>query len=125
MYSLTIDLKEDREVYEQKTSHKSSPLSEGALLYQSGDVDQAAKVFDQLLKVDPNNYDSRVMLAEIYHEQCIKEDTNCEQAMWQLDYLIEKFPRKIKPLEMRSKLFLKLNDTISSRNDVVTISNLK
>lgn len=126
MYSLTLDLKEDREEYEQQTVISSStPIIDGAILYKSGELDKAAKVFDQILKSDPNNYETRMMLAEIYHEQCIKSDTLCENALLQLTLLIRKFPDKIRPLELRSKLYLKLNDTISSRNDVVTISKLK
>jgi len=126
MYSLTIDLKEDREEYEQQPEISSTtPALNGVLLYENGELDKAAKVFDQILKLDPNNYESRMMLAEIFHEQCIKSDTLCENALLQLTLLIRKFPNKIRPLELRSKLYLKLNDTISSRNDVVTISKLK
>lgn len=126
MYSLTIDLKQDREEYDERNNVIAySPISEGALLYKNGELDKAAKHFDQLLKLDPNNYENRMMLAEIYHEQCIKNDTLCEHALMQLTLLIRKFPTKILPLELRSKLYLKLNDTISSRDDVIKISNLK
>ena len=126
MYSLTLDLKEDREEYEQQSYlSPTTPVMDAAILYQNGEIDQAAKLFDQLLKSDPNNYENRMMLAEIFHEQFIKKDTLCENALLQLTLLIRKFPQKIRPLELRSKLFLKLNDTISSRNDVVAISKLK
>ena len=126
MYSLTIDLKEDREEYEQQNIVRhSTPIMDGALLYEKGEIDKAAQLFEQLLKLDPNDYRSRMMLAEIFHEQCIRKDTLCEHALLQLTLLIRKFPKKIRPLELRSKLYLKLNDTISSRNDVITISNIK
>ena len=126
MYSLTIDLKEDREEYEQQNIVRhSTPIMDGALLYEKGEIDKAAKLFEQLLKLDPNDYNSRMMLAEIFHEQCIRKDTLCEHALLQLTLLIRKFPKKLRPLELRSKLYLKLNDTISSRNDVITISNIK
>ena len=126
MYSLTVDLKEDREEYEQQSNLRSStPIMDGALLYEKGEIDKAAKLFEQLLKLDPNDYNSRMMLAEIFHEQCIRKDTLCEHALLQLTLLIRKFPEKLRPLELRSKLYLKLNDTISSRNDVITISNIK
>ena len=121
-----MDLKEDREEYEQQSIvRNSTPIMDGALLYKSGEVDKAAKLFDQLLKLDPNDYESRMMLAEIFHEQCIKNDTLCEHALLQLTLLVRKFPKKIRPLELRSKLFLKLNDTISSRNDAVTIAKIR
>jgi tetratricopeptide (TPR) repeat protein len=126
MYSLTMDLKKDREEYQQQSIARSStPSDDGALLYKRGELDKAAKLFDQLLKLDPNDYKSRMMLAEIFHEQCIRKDTLCEYARFQLDFLIRKFPKKIRPLELRSTLFLKLNDTIASRNDVVTISKIR
>ena len=126
MYTLTNDLKKDRENYKNKiTSIPYTPINKAAMLYQNGELDKAAKLFDQLLKADPNNYETRMMLAEIFHEQCIKNDTLCENALLQLCLLIRKFPKKVRPLELRSKLYLKLNDTISSRNDVVTISKLK
>jgi tetratricopeptide (TPR) repeat protein len=126
MYSLTIDLKQDREEYEQQSNlRNSTPIMDGALLYEKGEIDKAAKLFEQLLKLDPNDYKTRMILAEIFHEQCIRKDTLCEHALLQLTLLIRKFPKKIKPLELRSKLFLKLNDTISSRNDVITISKIK
>lgn len=126
MYSLTNDLKKDREEYEQQSTNRSSaPIVDGALLYKRGELDKAAKLFDQLLKLDPNDYKSRMMLAEIFHEQCIRKDTLCEHALLQLTLLIRKFPEKLRPLELRSKLYLKLNDTISSRNDVITISKIK
>ena len=123
MYSLTIDLKQDREEYEHQSIVRSS--ADGALLYQTGEVDKAAILLDQLLKIDPNNYENRMKLAEIFHEQCIRKDTLCEHALLQLTLLTRKFPKKLRPLELRSKLYLKLNDTISSRNDVITISNIK
>ena len=126
MYSLTIDLKKDREEYEQQQAGTpSTPIMNGAILYENGELDQAAKLFDQILKSDPNNFESRMMLAEIYHEQCIKSDTLCEHAMLQLTLLIKKFPKQIRPLQLRSKLYLKLNDTISSRNDAAKILQLK
>ena len=126
MYSLTIDLKQDREEYEQQSNlRNSTPIMDGALLYEKGEIDKAAKLFEQLLKLDPNDYKTRMILAEIFHEQCIRKDTLCEHALLQLTLLIRKFPKKIKPLELRSKLFLKLNDTISSRNDVITISKIR
>jgi hypothetical protein len=126
MYSLTMDLKQDREEYEQQNIvRNSTPIMDAALLYKNGEVDKAAKFFDQLLKLDPNDYESRMMLAEIFHEQCIKNDTLCEHALLQLTLLVRKFPKKIRPLELRSKLFLKLNDTISSRNDAVTIAKIR
>ena len=124
MYSLTIGLKEDREEYEAKQNIQLSPVSDALLLYQNGEVDKASQLFDQIVNNDPSNYKTRILLAEIYHEQCIEKDTNCEQALWQLDYLIEHFPTEIRPLEMRSKIFLKLKDTISARNDVLKISNI-
>jgi tetratricopeptide (TPR) repeat protein len=126
MYSLTIDLKQDREEYEQQSNlRNSTPIMDGALLYEKGEIDKAAKLFEQLLKLDPNDYKTRMILAEIFHEQCIRKDTLCEHALLQLTLLIRKFPKKLRPLELRSKLFLKLNDTISSRNDVITISKIK
>ena len=126
MYSLTIDLKQDREEYEQQSNlRNSTPIMDGALLYEKGEIDKAAKLFEQLLKLDPNDYKSRMILAEIFHEQCIRKDTLCEHALLQLTLLIRKFPEELRPLELRSKLYLKLNDTISSRNDVITISKIK
>ncbi len=121
-----MDLKEDREEYAQQSIvRNSTPIMDGALLYKSGEVDKAAKLFDQLLKLDPNDYESRMMLAEIFHEQCIRKDTLCEHALLQLTLLIRKFPEELRPLELRSKLYLKLNDTISSRNDAVTIAKIR
>ena len=121
-----MDLKQDREEYEQQNIvRNSTPIMDAALLYKNGEVDKAAKFFDQLLKLDPNDYESRMMLAEIFHEQCIRKDTLSEYARFQLDFLIRKFPKKIRPLELRSTLFLELNDTIASRNDVVTISKIR
>lgn len=126
MYSLTIDLKEDREEYtKQSIFRNATPIMEAAELYKKGEIDNAEKLLDQLLKVDPNDYKSRMLLAEIFHEQCIKNDTLCEHALLQLTLLIRKFPKKIRPLELRSTLFLKLNDTISSRNDAVTIGKIR
>jgi len=126
MYSLTLDLKEDRKSFSTKSnSIEYSPISKGILLYKNGELDKASELFDQIVKADPSKYDNRLMLAEIYHDQCILKDTNCELALWQLDFLIEKFPTKIRPLEMRSKIFLKLKDTVSSRNDVESILRLK
>tara|TARA_B110000305_G_scaffold119542_1_gene134228 strand:+ start:242 stop:646 length:405 start_codon:yes stop_codon:yes gene_type:complete len=126
MYSLTIDLKKDREDYEQQSIiRNTTPIMEAAQLYKKGEIDIAEKLLNQLLKMDPNDYNSRMLLAEIFHEQCIRKDTLCEHAELQLTLLIRKFPKKLRPLELRSKLFLKLNDTIASRNDAVTISQLK
>ena len=126
MYSLTIDLKEDREEYtKQSIIRNATPIMEAAELYKKGEIDNAEKLLDQLLKMDPNDYKSRMLLAEIFHEQCIKNDTLCEHALLQLTLLIRKFPKKIRPLELRSRLFLKLNDTISSRNDAVTIRKIR
>jgi len=126
MYSLTIDLKEDREEYtKQSIIRNATPIMEAAELYKKGEIDNAEKLLDQLLKMDPNDYKSRMLLAEIFHEQCIKNDTLCEHALLQLTLLIRKFPKKIRPLELRSTLFLKLNDTISSRNDAVTIGKIR
>ena len=126
MYSLTIDLKEDREEYtKQSIIRNATPIMEAAELYKKGEIDNAEKLLDQLLKMDPNDYKSRMLLAEIFHEQCIKNDTLCEHALLQLTLLIRKFPKKIRPLELRSRLFLKLNDTISSRNDAVTIGKIR
>ena len=97
MYSLSIDLKEDREEYEQQNIvRQSTPIMDGALLYKRGEIDKAAKLFDQLLKLDPNDYKSRMMLAEIFHEQCIRKDTLCEHALLQLTLLIRKFPKKLR-----------------------------
>ena len=126
MYSLTIDLKEDREEYtKQSIIRNATPIMEAAELYKKGEIDNAEKLLDQLLKMDHNDYKSRMLLAEIFHEQCIKNDTLCEHALLQLTLLIRKFPKKIRPLELRSRLFLKLNDTISSRNDAVTIGKIR
>ena len=126
MYSLTIDLKEDREEYtKQSIIRNATPIMEAAELYKKGEIDNEEKLLDQLLKMDPNDYKSRMLLAEIFHEQCIKNDTLCEHALLQLTLLIRKFPKKIRPLELRSRLFLKLNDTISSRNDAVTIGKIR
>ena len=126
MYSLTMDLKQDKEEYAQQSIiRNATPIMEAAQLYKKGEIDNAEKLLDQLLKIGPNDYNSRMLLTEIFHEQCIKNDTLCEYARFQLDFLITKFPKKIRPLELRSTLFLKLNDTIASRNDVVTISKLK
>ena len=97
---------------------------DAAEFYKRGEIDNAAKLLDQLLKMDPNDYKSRMLLAEIFHEQCVKNDTLCEHALLQLTLLIRKFPKKIRPLELRSTLYLKLNDTISSRNDAVTIGKI-
>ena len=126
MYSLAIDLKQDREEYAQESIiRNTAPVMNAAQLYKKGEIDNAEKLLDQLLKMDPNDYNSRMLLAEIFHEQCIKNDTLCEHALLQLTLLIRKFPKKIRPLELRSTLFLKLNDTISSRNDVVTIGKIR
>jgi len=126
MYSLTIDLKQDREEYARNSIiRNANPIIDAAQLYKKGEINNAEKLLDQLLKIDPNDYNSRMLLAEIFHEQCIKNDTLCEHALLQLTLLIRKFPEKPKPLELRSKLFLKLNDTISSRNDVITISKIR
>ena len=126
MYSLTIDLKEDREEYTKKSIIRNpTPIMDAAEFYKRGEIDNAEKLLDQLLKMDPNDYNSRMLLAEIFHEQCIKNDTLCEHALLQLTLLIRKFPKKIRPLELRSRLFLKLNDTISSRNDAVTIGKIR
>ena len=126
MYSLTVDLKKDREEYAQDSIIRTAnPIMDAAQLYKKGEIDNAEKLLDQLLKMDPNDYNSRMLLAEIFHEQCIKNDTLCEHALLQLTLLIRKFPKKLRPLELRSKLFLKLNDTISSRNDVITISKIR
>ena len=126
MYSLGIDLKEDREEYAKESIiRNTAPVMNAAELYKKGEIDNAEKLLDQLLKMDPNDYNSRMLLAEIFHDQCIKNDTLCEHALLQLTLLIRKFPKKIRPLELRSTLFLKLNDTISSRNDVVTIGKIR
>ena len=126
MYSLAIDLKEDREEYNKKSIiRNATPIMDAAEFYNRGEIDNAAKLLDQLLKMDPNDYKSRMLLAEIFHEQCVKNDTLCEHALLQLTLLIRKFPKKIRPLELRSTLFLKLNDTISSRNDAVTIGKIR
>mgnify|MGYP003976828819 FL=1 len=125
MYSLTMDLKEDREEYARDSATRNTnPIMDAAQLYKKGEINNAEKLLDQLLKMDPNDYNSRMLLAEIFHEQCIKNDTLCEHALLQLTLLIRKFPKKLRPLELRSKLFLKLNDTISSRNDAITISKI-
>ena len=125
MYSLAIDLKEDREEYNKKSIiRNATPIMDAAEFYKRGEIDNAAKLLDQLLKMDPNDYKSRMLLAEIFHEQCVKNDTLCEHALLQLTLLIRKFPKKIRPLELRSTLYLKLNDTISSRNDAVTIGKI-
>ena len=126
MYSLAIDLREDREEYNNKSIiRNSTPIMDAAEFYKRGEIDNAEKLLDQLLKIDPNDYKSRMLLAEIFHDQCIKNDTLCEHALLQLTLLIRKFPKKIRPLELRSTLFLKLNDTISSRNDAVTIGKIR
>ena len=126
MYSLGIDLKEDREeLAKESIIRNTAPVMNAVQLYKNGEIDKAEKLLDQLLKMDPNDYNSRMLLAEIFHDQCIKNDTLCEHALLQLTLLIRKFPKKIRPLQLRSTLFLKLNDTISSRNDVVTIGKIR
>jgi hypothetical protein len=106
MYSLTMDLKEDQVEY------KKQVLLEKFIAQQK-------------IQSDPNSYEGQMNIAEDLHNQCIKNDTLCGHALLQLTFLIEQFPNKIRPLELRSKLHLKLNDTISSRNDVVTISKIR
>ena len=57
MYSLAIDLREDREEYNNKSIiRNSTPIMDAAEFYKRGEIDNAEKLLDQLLKIDPNDY---------------------------------------------------------------------
>ena len=97
MYSLTMDLKQDKEEYAQQSIiRNATPIMEAAQLYKKGEIDNAEKLLDQLLKIGPNDYNSRMLLTEIFHEQCIKNDTLCEYARFQLDFFNNKISKKDK-----------------------------
>lgn len=81
--------------------------------------DEAAEVLlKEYLVEHPKSFEGRMMLAELYFEDCMKDTLNCELALWNLTYMIEKYPKRQQPYIYRSDVYLKLGDSISAKADI-------
>lgn len=93
-------------------------LIAAANLKIAGNIEEAEFLLNSFVQENPQNYDGRLMLSEIYFETCMKDTLNCDLALWNLTYLIEKFPAKDLPYLYRSDVYYKLGDSIAAERDI-------
>lgn len=114
----------NRGILEQKKySSNKLPveLLEASKLKAMGNVGAAEQVLNAFIVENPDSYEGRLMLSELYYENCIKDTIHCDLALWNLTFLIEKFPQKNQPLIYRSDVYYKLGDTLSAERDLKKI----
>ncbi len=120
IFSLMMqDYRKGDEMVEEKMKEVTifENLKIAATYKQKGNQEKAIDMFSAILKLDPENYDGRMMLAETYYETCIEKDTLCDEALWQLNILVEKFPTMAEPYELRSEILFLMNDTVAGQRD--------
>ena len=109
-------------VLEQKTVSNSTPfppeLIAASKLNAQGNKEAAAGILTAFIEESPNNYEGRLMLSELYFEDCLKDTLNCDLALWNLTFLIKKFPQKKQPYLYRADVYYKLGDSISAQRDL-------
>jgi len=113
----------NQEVVNNKTTNKRvfpSELITASKLKAKGNTEAATALLTAFVEDKPNNYEGRLMLSELYFEECLKDTLNCDLALWNLTFLIKKFPHKKQPYLYRSDIYYKLGDTISAQRDLST-----